>query len=141
MDAVLSLSDGLDRVQGLEGKKPLLEIRQEMITNHSLPYTKICIYTLTMTEGEHERKLINFYGTTKEIIQLDYNLDGRSVVLFKCDWFKLDGKKTELKNDGFSRSINVGSMWYKDDSLILATQARNVFYLPDTKYGTNWQVV
>ena len=94
-----------------------------------------------MTEGEHDRKVIDFYGTLKEIIQLDYNLKDRSVVLFKCDWFKLDGKKTELKNDGFFESINVGSMWYKDDSLILATQARNVFYLPDTKYGTNWQVV
>ena len=43
-----------------------------------------------MTEGEHDRKLINFYGTLKEIIQLDYNsndnLDGKSVILFKCDW-------------------------------------------------------
>uniref|UniRef100_A0A453QQ11 DUF4216 domain-containing protein n=1 Tax=Aegilops tauschii subsp. strangulata TaxID=200361 RepID=A0A453QQ11_AEGTS len=94
-----------------------------------------------MTECEHDRKVIDFYGTLKEIIQLDYNLEDRSVVLFKCDWFKLDGKKTELKNDGFFKSIHVGSLWYKDDSLILATQASKVFYLPDTKYGKNWQVV
>ncbi|XP_044969958.1 uncharacterized protein LOC123430118 [Hordeum vulgare subsp. vulgare] len=94
-----------------------------------------------MTEGEHDCKIIDFYGTLKEIIQLDYNLEDRSVVLFKCDWFKLDGKKTELKNDGFFKSIHVGSWWYKDDSLILATQASKVVYLPDTKYGKNWQVV
>ena len=54
-----------------------------------------------MAEGEHGSKVIDFYGTLKEIIQLDYNsnynLDGRSVILFKCDWFKLDGKKKELK--------------------------------------------
>jgi len=29
----------------------------------------------------------------------------------------------------------------KGDSLILATQVRKVFYLPDTKFGNNWQVV
>ncbi|XP_037450508.1 uncharacterized protein LOC119320558 [Triticum dicoccoides] len=52
------------------------------------------------SEGRHDRKVIDFYGTLKEIIQLDYNLDDRSVVLFKCDWFKLDGKKTEPQNDG-----------------------------------------
>uniref|UniRef100_A0A8R7TU01 DUF4218 domain-containing protein n=1 Tax=Triticum urartu TaxID=4572 RepID=A0A8R7TU01_TRIUA len=98
-----------------------------------------------MAKGEHASKVIDFYGTLKEIIQLDYNsndnLDGRSVILFKCDWFKLDGKKKELKNDRFFKSINVESLWYKDDSLILATQARKIFYLPDTKYGENWQVV
>ena len=39
------------------------------------------------------------------------------------------------------KSINVGSLWYKNDCYILATQARMVFYLPDTKFGPNWQVV
>jgi hypothetical protein len=81
----------------------------------------------------------DFFGTLKEIIQLDYN--ERSVVLFKCDWFKLGGKRTKLKDDGFFRSINVGSLWYKNDCYILATQARKVFYLPDTRFGKNWQVV
>jgi hypothetical protein len=75
----------------------------------------------------------------KEIIQLDYN--ERTIGLFKCDLFKLDGKRTELKDDGFFRSINVGSLWYKNDRYILATQARKVFYLPDTRFGKNWQVV
>jgi hypothetical protein len=60
--------------------------------------------------------------------------------LFKCDCFKLDGR-TELKDDGFFKSINFGSLWYKNDSYILATQARKVFYLADTKLGKNWHVV
>lgn len=77
----------------------------------------------------------------KEIIQLEYNSDERIVVLLKCDWFKLNGKRIELKYDGFFKSINIGSLWYKDDSLILATQTRKVFYLPNTKLGENWQVV
>jgi len=53
----------------------------------------------------------------------------------------LDGKRTELKYDGFFKSINVGNLWYKDDSLILATHAKKVFYLPYTKEGANWHVV
>ena len=85
-----------------------------------------------MVQGTHNNEVTDFYGTLKEIIQLEYNSDDRSVVLFKCDWFKLDGKQTKLKNDGFFKSLNVGSLWYKDDFLILATKARKVFYLPDT---------
>lgn len=84
---------------------------------------------------------VDFYGVLKEIIQLEYNGDERSVVLFKCDWFKLEGKRTRMKNDGYFTSINIQNMWYKNDSLILATQARKVFYIPDTKYGENWQIV
>ena len=94
-----------------------------------------------MSKSEHNGQPIDFFGTLKEIIQLEYNMDGRSVVLFKCDWYKLDGKKNELKDDGFFKSINVGSLWYKNDCYILSTQSRKVFYLPDTRWGQNWQVV
>lgn len=93
-----------------------------------------------MTQGTHNGQEIDFFGTLRDIIQLEHNLDERSVVLFKCDWFKLDGR-TELKDDGFFKSINFGSLWYKNDSYILATQARKVFYLADTKLGKNWHVV
>jgi hypothetical protein len=61
-----------------------------------------------MSQSTYNGHVTDFFGTLKEIIQLDYN--ARSVVLFKCDWFKLDGKRTELKDDGFFRSINVGSL-------------------------------
>ena len=39
-----------------------------------------------MSLGRHNSELIEFYENIKEIIQLDYNGDDRSVVLFKCDW-------------------------------------------------------
>jgi hypothetical protein len=94
-----------------------------------------------MTPGTYKGQEIDFFGTLREIIQLNYNFDDRSVVLFKCDWFKLDGKRTELKDDGFFKSINFGSLWYKNDPYILATQARKVFYLADTKLGKSWHVV
>jgi len=73
-----------------------------------------------MSLGTHNSEVIGFYGNLKEIIQLDYNDDDRSIVLFKCDWYKLDGTNAQ-KDDGFYKSINVGSLWYKGDSLILAT--------------------
>jgi hypothetical protein len=77
----------------------------------------------------------DFFVTLKEIIQLDYNES--SVVLFKFDWFLLDGKRTELKDDGFFKSIIVRSLWYKNDCDILFTQARKVFHLPDTRFQKN----
>jgi hypothetical protein len=92
-----------------------------------------------MSQSTHNGQVTDFFGTLKETIQLDYN--ERPVVLFKCDWFKLDGKRIELKDDDFFRSINVGSLWYKNDCYILATQASKPFYLPDKRDGKNWQVV
>jgi hypothetical protein len=49
-----------------------------------------------LSEGEHDGQLTNFYGQLKSIIKLQYNSSGgvdRSVVLFRCDWFDLGGKK------------------------------------------------
>ena len=38
-----------------------------------------------MVQGEHNGQVIDFFGILKEIIQLLYIGDERSVVLFKCD--------------------------------------------------------
>lgn len=94
-----------------------------------------------MTTGSHGNEDIEFYGCLKEIIELRYNTDldyHRTVVLFRCDWFNTHGKKFKMKDDGFLKSINRGSFWYKDDPFILSTQATKVFYLLDTKYHENW---
>jgi hypothetical protein len=66
----------------------------------------------------------------------------RSVVLFRCDWFDLGGKKkTGVRDDGHFKSINTGRCWYKNDPFILTTQATKVFYVPDTALRGKWQVV
>lgn len=95
--------------------------------------------------GVHNNRLIDYFGKLADIIELQYNgvTDGntRTVVLFRCEWYKLDGKNTALKDDGFFRSINTGTLWYKKDSFILATQAKQIFYLPDIRHGQNWQLV
>lgn len=95
-------------------------------------------------EGTHKDESIDFYGVLTEIIELNYiaNKNGpRSVILLRCEWFNLEGKTYQLNNDGYFKSINIGSRWYKNDPFILSTQASQVFYLDDTKLGKSWQVV
>lgn len=99
-----------------------------------------------MTTGTHNGNYIDFYGCLKDIIMLQYNSDSRTnrtVVLFRCDWFDNDDakKQSRMKDDGYMRSINQGSFWFKDDPFIFATQATKVFYLDDTKHQGSWRVV
>lgn len=95
--------------------------------------------------GVHNNQLIDYFRKLTEIIELQYNSHAngttRNVILFRCEWYKLDGKKTALKDDGLFRSINTGTLWFKKDCFILATQAKKIFYLPDNKHGQNWQLV
>ena len=62
-----------------------------------------------MAEGTHNSEDIEFYGSLREIIQLQYNADKsghRSVVIFRCDWFDTESKKGRIKDDGLFKSIN-----------------------------------
>ncbi|WVZ84331.1 hypothetical protein U9M48_031373 [Paspalum notatum var. saurae] len=73
-----------------------------------------------MTEGTHNGNYIDFYGCLKDIIMLQYNSDSRTNRTFDND----DGKKqSRMKDDGYMRSINQASCWFKDDPFIFATQA------------------
>jgi hypothetical protein len=46
--------------------------------------------------GGYKNEKINYYGTLKEIIELEYTNTNTTVVVFRCDWYKLDGKHTSL---------------------------------------------
>jgi hypothetical protein len=97
-----------------------------------------------VSEGEHNGEYIDYYGQLKGIIRLQYNSSGgvhRSVVLFRCDWFDLGGKKTGVQDDGHFLSVNTGKCWYKNDPFLLTAQATKCFYVPDTDLGGNWRVV
>ncbi|TYK11884.1 uncharacterized protein E5676_scaffold177G00390 [Cucumis melo var. makuwa] len=39
------------------------------------------------------------------------------------------------------KSLNTSRFWYMEESVILATQAHQVFYVDDPKNGSNWKVV
>ncbi|XP_031120950.1 uncharacterized protein LOC116024191 [Ipomoea triloba] len=90
-------------------------------------------------QGNHGDELIDFYGVLNDVIELEY-IKGYRIVLFKCDWFDI-GKRSCIQHDGIFTSIKVSSFWYKNDPYVLASQAKQVFYLNDPKLGSNWRVV
>ena len=79
-----------------------------------------------------------FYGQLQQILEFSY-LNGFSVVLFRCKWFKCDSKHMVTENN--ITSIDINGEAYKDDQFILASQANQVFYVADPSRGPNWRVV
>ncbi|KAI8534959.1 hypothetical protein RHMOL_Rhmol10G0137600 [Rhododendron molle] len=65
---------------------------------------------------------------------------GHQVVLFQCEWFNTGSNRT-LRTDLHSTSIDIRSLWYKDDPFVLPSQVQQVFYMNDTKLGENCKVV
>lgn len=93
-----------------------------------------------VVEGEHEGQMIDFYGLLGEIIELSY-IGKNQVILFKCDWFDLSNRSGIQIDEHNFTSVNFSRTWYKNDPFVLACQTKQVFYLNDTKLGTNWHVV
>jgi len=96
------------------------------------------------TASTHGGDTIDFYGTITDIIELSYsknNKGHRTVILLRCEWYNLEGKTYQLKDDGYFKSINSQGRWYKNDPFIIATDASQVFFLEDTKLGPCWRVV
>ncbi|XP_028103364.1 uncharacterized protein LOC114302527 [Camellia sinensis] len=92
-----------------------------------------------VVEGEHQGQLIHFYGHLCRVWELNY-LFRRRIVLFQCEWFNTGSSRTMRVEPHFT-TVDITSRWYKDDSFILPSQVEQVFYVNDTKLGTNWRVV
>ena len=60
----------------------------------------------------------SFYGQFQEILEFSY-LNGFSVILFRCKWFKCDSKHMVTENN--ITSIDINGEAYKDDQFILAS--------------------
>ena len=88
-------------------------------------------------EGNHE---LEYYGVIKDIIELDYCFQN-SVLLFKCDWWDVGNNKTGIHTDAHFTTINASRTCYKDDPYVLASHAKQVFYLKDIKYRGDWHIV
>lgn len=75
--------------------------------------------------------VVNFYGSLKEIVELNYSGKIR-VVLFRCDWVDINQgcKRDEfgitLVNFSYHTGVNL-----HDDPFVLASQADKVFYAQD----------
>ncbi|CAN6539673.1 unnamed protein product [Malus baccata var. baccata] len=84
---------------------------------------------------------IDFYGKLTSVIQLFYK-DRCQVILFKCLWFDTNPhNRTSVKRDHGLLSVNTTKCWYNEDPYILATMAKQIFYLDDPKAGNGWKVV
>ncbi|XP_028086586.1 uncharacterized protein LOC114287444 [Camellia sinensis] len=95
-----------------------------------------------LTEGDHEGVTHEFYGHLCNVWELEYMCHNK-VVLFQCEWYNTGntGRSRTLRTDDYCTSIDVTSRWYQHDPFILPSQAKQVFYLNDTKWGQPWQVV
>ncbi|KAK9105025.1 hypothetical protein Scep_021869 [Stephania cephalantha] len=90
--------------------------------------------------GIHQSNEVHFYGVLKDIIEVSYCL-GNRVLLFKCDWWDVGNSKTGIRKDKYFTSVNTNKTWYENDPYVLASQARQVFYLNDTKLCNSWRIV
>ena len=84
----------------------------------------------------------DFYGKMEDVIVMKYTNSCR-VILFKCQWFgDNDPKKRIYKDEIFgTTSVYVAKKWYQDEPFILATQARQIFYLKDLHNDPQWEIV
>ena len=91
-----------------------------------------------LVEGEHGDY---FFGHLCNVWEFEYICENK-VVLFECEWYdtSITGRKT-IRADPHCTSIDVTTRWYKDDPFILPSQAKQVFYVNDTKEGERWKVV
>ena len=83
---------------------------------------------------------IDYYGVLTDVIEIPYAMDRRAFI-FKCKWWDLGSRGQNVKIDGNIKSIKVSQTWYANDPFVLASQARQVFYLDDLKLGVQWRVV
>ncbi|KAH7862720.1 hypothetical protein Vadar_008568 [Vaccinium darrowii] len=95
-----------------------------------------------LAEGDHEGKMHNFYGHLIKVLEFEYMCQ-KNVILFQCEWYNTGntGRNYTIRADNYCTSIDVKSRWYQSDPFILPSQAKQVFYLNDTKWGEPWQVV
>ncbi|KAL0544952.1 hypothetical protein IC582_020082 [Cucumis melo] len=79
---------------------------------------------------------MTFYGVIQEIREIDYHQ--LYFILFKCDWVD---NRSGVKVDelGFT-IVDLKRIGHKSDSFILATQAKQVFYVQDSS-NPEWSVV
>lgn len=62
-------------------------------------------------------------------------------MLLKCDWFNTNpSRQWSIKSDYHLISVDTNTRWYENDPYILATQAKQVFYVNDPKLGGGWKV-
>jgi len=79
---------------------------------------------------------MSFYGVIQEIWELNYNTF--NVPVFKCDWVQNNGG-VRIDELGYIL-VDLNRVGHKSDSFILASQAKQVFYVEDPS-DVRWSIV
>lgn len=77
-----------------------------------------------------------FYGVIEEICKLEYTK--LQILMFKCNW--VDDRSVKVLDNDRLTIVNLAKIGFKDDSFILASQAKQVFYVEDP-IDSSWSVV
>ncbi|KAL6186648.1 hypothetical protein ACLB2K_042768 [Fragaria x ananassa] len=77
----------------------------------------------------------NYYGVLISVLELIYD-KSMSIMLFKCKWFSTDPtrRRSTIIDRGLL-SVDSNNVWYENEPFILATMAKQVFYLDDLAMG------
>ncbi|KAL4016896.1 hypothetical protein IC575_024560 [Cucumis melo] len=95
--------------------------------------------TMQVSSSKHKNPIIgdmSFYGVIQEIWELNYNTF--NVPVFKCDWVQNSGG-VRIDELGYTL-VDLNRVGHKSDSFILASQAKQVFYVEDPG-DVRWSVV
>ncbi len=82
--------------------------------------------------------IVDYYGTIIEIFKLNY-YEKFKVVLFKCQWVNANLNNAVEKENGLTL-VNLSCLGHENDPFVLATQVKQVFYIPHPK-RPNWNFV
>ena len=71
-----------------------------------------------------------------------FNIQWYRVWLFKCRWFDKEKNKNHNTHVELGyKSINTSCFLFHEESVILAIQAHQDFYIDNPKNGFNWKIV
>ncbi|GJY09752.1 transposon protein, CACTA, En/Spm sub-class [Tanacetum coccineum] len=103
---------------------------------------RTCQNSRVVVRGDHGSSMIDYFGILQEVLEVVYLGGSKRVLVFKCEWFKVDNANgLQVDKESGSTSVNTSRKWYVDQPYILASQAKQVFYVPNLKLGRNWYVV
>ena len=78
-----------------------------------------------------------YYGVVKEIWELDYV--SVRIPVFLCDWVDIN-YGVQVDKNGFTL-VDLGRLGHKEEPFIMASQAKQVFYVSNNVEGRSWSHV
>ncbi|KAA0047527.1 transposase [Cucumis melo var. makuwa] len=109
--------------------------------NRSVQNSEVSLVAKTMQVSSSKDKNpiigdMSFYGVIQDIWELNYNTF--NVAVFRCDWVE-NNNGMKIDDLGFVL-VDLKRIGHKSDSFIMATQARQVFYVEDPS-DARWSIV